>query len=648
MTAEKVVGAQYVVTGETWGLTKVGTLVTLEFDDGSNMPRFTLPDGGTQWIPMGAVVKLIVDGDEPVAKADTLDFDDLEKDVVYKDSDGDYVLLVSKPVNGVDLFVADAAITRIVDYWEADELDDSGYSKATGADTEQVMQLFKQYVLENQKHISEAEAAELQEGDKITIVDYLYNGEDFGVYCSRAMTEDTGKEFTVQGLSWAGNVLTDETNWSYSHDMIASVKKAANQEKVKFAIGDKVLVTAANHHYLQVGTVGTVTNVYSEPDKFVVTGKSRTHGKTVKQIVDASCIELAVKQDSPKYAVGDIVVYTGGGIFSSNDWEVARRITAVDLDKQEYVMEWADGTLGGNASDATFEEVDHQLSWKQFTGEVPAAKTAEQSHITAEQFAAIKVGDKLKLRTDLGTQDVYGEVWSNGPMVELAVKGITPKVTRIDGDGTVKAEAVDDYWYYTAAMIADVIPAEPEFNCPELVAGQVYFIEKGFKWVFRYLSAGTNTHGDKWVGGSHTAVDATCNNLYTSPHGLSIDTDYRKATAEETAKLEAAEKEHGYVPPLVNKFGTVIEAGKYYVLTGASENERICKVVDIAPKRGSFYKNPALVELTGSHTVVTDMAYTGIDSPYGRTAVPATPEQIALYDAAVALHEAAQALEEAA
>ena len=502
------------------------------------------------------------------------------------------------------------------------------------------MQLFKQYVLENQKHISEAEAAELREGDKITIVDYLYKGEDFGVYCSRAMTEDVGKEFTVQGLNSSGNVLIDETIWSYSYDMIASVEKAVNQEKPKFAIGDKVLVTAANHHYLQVGTVGTVTNVYSEPDKFVVTGKSRTHGKTVKQIVDAACIELAVKQVTPKYAVGDIVVYSDG-IFSSNDWEVARRITAVDLDKQEYVMEWADGTPGGNASDATFEEVDHQSSWKQFTGEIPAAKAVEQPHITAEQFAAIKVGDKLKLRTDLVSGNDFW--YYTAAMADLAERGVTPEVARINTGGTVKAAAEDDFWYYTAEMIAEIIPAEPEFNCPELVAGQVYFIEKGFKWAFRYFPAGINSTGDKWVGGSHTAVDATCNNLYTSPYGLIIDTDYRKATAEETAKLEAAEKEHGYVPPLVNKLGTVIEADKAYYMKGGRNSAHY-----VLMRVNSINGNSFTGTLVDWLDRVEENWEIGIRSSYGDVAVPATKEQIALYDAAVALHAAKKARKYAA
>lgn len=451
MTAEKVVGAKYVVTGNSWGNARVGTLVTLEYDDGSDMPCFTLPDGNTQWIPMKAVVKLI------------------------------------------------------------------GYS---------------------------------------------------------APSEDKATP--------------------------------------KLAVGDKVREQA---------------------------------GRIVSQIVNDAYRELIVNHDKPKYAVGDIVVYTGGGIFSSDDWEVARRITAVDLDKQEYVMEWADGTLGGAASGSTFAEVDQ--NWEQFTGEIPEAKTAEQSHITAEQFAAIKVGDKLKLRTDLEVGKEYGTMKWCPEKADLAERGITPVVTSIDAGGTVKAEAEDDYWWYREEMIAEVI-SEPAFDCPELVAGQVYYIEKGFKWVFRYLPAGTNSRGYKWVGGSHAAIDSTGSTLYSSPTGLSIDTKWRKATAEETAKLEAAEKEHGYVPPLVNKVGTVIEAGKYYVLTGTFGTQYICKVYATQHKSGFFYKKHVLVDLEGSHAVHTDFEHTDLGSPYGESAVPATEKQIALYDAAVALREAQRAVKEAA
>lgn len=447
MTAEKVVGAQYVVTGDSWGNACVGTLVTMEYDDGSDMPRFTLPDGNTQWIPMQAVVKLI-------------------------------------------------------EYSEPSE-------------------------------------------DKVT---------------------------------------------------------------PKFAVGDFWCVNGA--------------------------------GRIVSQIVNDAYRELIVNHDKPKYAVGDIVVYTGGGIFSSDDWEVARRITAVDLDKQEYVMEWADGTPGGDASGSTFAEVDQ--NWEQFTGEIPAAKTAEQSHITAEQFAAIKVGDKLKLRTDLVSGKDCGGYW-NRNMADLAERGVTPKVTRINTDSTVKAAAEDDFWYYTAEMIAEVIPAEPEFNCPELVAGQVYFIEKGFKWVFRYFPAGTNQHGDKWVGGSHIAINSISGTLHLTPTGLSIDTKWRKATAEETAKLEAAEKEHGYVPPMVNKIGTVIEAGKYYAsksYSGETAIYRVTELLDRGWKRTASYytRGCRFKDAFGS---------TSLGSQLGETAVPATEAQIALYKAAVAKDTADKAFQSA-
>ena len=453
MTAEKVVGAKYVVTGNSWSNARVGTLVTLEYDDGSDMPRFTLPDGNTQWIPMQAVVKLI----------------------------------------GC-----------------------SGPSE-----------------------------------DKVT---------------------------------------------------------------PKFAVGDKVREQA---------------------------------GRIVSQIVNDAYRELIVNHDKPKYAVGDIVVYTGGGIFSSDDWEVARRITAVDLDNQEYVMEWADGTPGGDASGSTFAEVEQ--NWEQFTGEIPAAKTAEQSHITAEQFAAIKVGDKLKLRTDLEVGKGYGTMKWWPEKADLAERGITPVVTHIDADGTVKAEAEDDYWWYTAEMIAEVI-SEPEFDCPELVAGQVYVAVpyayfSNEEWLCRYFPY------KREVAGSHTA---TFGGSAVSPEenfhidGFLLVDKWRKATAEETAKLEAAEKEHGYVPPLVNKVGTVIEAGKYYVLTGSTGRKYICKIESTNSGQEVFYKNTTLVELAERAAVTTDNEYTDLESIYGKSAVPATGKQIALYDAAVALREAQKALKEAA
>lgn len=443
MTAEKVVGAKYVVTGDSWGNARVGTLVTLEYDDGSDMPRFTLPDGNTQWIPMKAVVKLI------------------------------------------------------------------GYSEPSE--------------------------------DKVT---------------------------------------------------------------PKFAVGDKVREQA---------------------------------GRIVSQIVNDAYRELIVNHDKPKYAVGDIVVYTGGGIFSSDDWEVARRITAVDLDNQEYVMEWADGTPGGDASGSTFAEVEQ--NWEQFTGEIPAAKTAEQSHITAEQFAAIKVGDKLKLRTDLAQLVLPGSMWTLTKVAELAERGVTPVVTYIDTDGTVKADAEDDCWWYTAEMIAEVI-SETEFDCPELVYGNIYTDDDG--WTFRYTKTSHTLGGAKCTGPSHLSYDGR----YYGTSGRWIHFhEWRKATAEETAKLEAAEKEHGYVPPLENKVGTVIEVDKYYKIKSWNDTEYICKVVKVF--EDSFQKAGLLVELDGTPTDTKTSPITTIGSMYGCTAVPATDEQIALYEAVITLRTAQKTFEDA-
>ena len=230
---------------------------------------------------------------------------------------------------------------------------------------------------------------------------------------------------------------------------------------------------------------------------------------------------------------------------------------------------------------------------------------------------------------------------------DLAERGITPVVTSIDAGGTVKAEAEDDYWWYTAEMIAEVIPAEePKFDCPELVVGQVYVNAHGsiFRYIrkytkaFMYMDAAQGT----FLGTTGYFSDDLKEGHYT------LCGTWRKATAEEVAKLEAAEKEHGYVPPLVNKVGTVIEAGKYYVLTGSTCRKYICKIESTNSGQEVFYKNTTLVELAERAAVTTDTEYTDLESIYGKSAVPATGKQIALYDAAVALREAQKALKEAA
>lgn len=266
--------------------------------------------------------------------------------------------------------------------------------------------------------------------------------------------------------------------------------------------------------------------------------------------------------------------------------------------------------------------------------------------VTGNSWGNARVGTLVTLEYDDGS-DMPCFTLPDGNTQWIPMQAVVKLI--VDGDGTVKAEAEDDYWWYTAEMIAEVI-SEPEFDCPELVAGQVYVAVpyayfSNEEWLCRYFPY------KREVAGSHTA---TFGGSAVSPEenfhidGFLLVDKWRKATAEETAKLEAAEKEHGYVPSLVNKVGTVIEAGKYYVLTGSTGRKYICKIESTNSGQEVFYKNTTLVELAERAAVTTDTEYTDLESIYGKSAVPATGKQIALYDAAVALREAQKALKEAA
>lgn len=349
----------------------------------------------------------------------------------------------------------------------------------------------------------------------------------------------------------------------------------------------------------------------------------------------------------------------------------------------------------------------HVIKLNSTVAEAPA------TYISSEEFAAIEVGDKLKLRTDLEIGKEYGWFDWNKNMQELAERGISPTVERKDNDGSVKACAEDDYWYYTAEMIAEVIKREqpkfavgdiviatwrrdsdwdlarritsvnmdtgeyemewadgsslrinplyfstaedhltyykgeipvepaPEFDCPELEACKVYYRPEttiAGAVIFRY----------KGMKGHSVKFAKVYTRLYT-PEGLLVThtdvelTEWREDTAEEVAKLEAAEKERGYVPPLVNKLGTVIEAGKVYASDGHYGEKRIFKVSSVG--KTSFQKESNFTLPTGE--IYNYRLETHIDSQSGSTAVPATAEQIAVFEAAVAKDKAEKAFESA-
>lgn len=346
----------------------------------------------------------------------------------------------------------------------------------------------------------------------------------------------------------------------------------------------------------------------------------------------------------------------------------------------------------------------HVIKLNSTVAEAPA------TYISSEEFAAIEVGDKLKLRTDLEIGKKYGWFYWNKNMQELAERGISPTVERKDNDGSVKACAEDDYWYYTAEMIAEVIkreqpkfavgdiviatwrrdsdwdlarritsvnmdtgeyemewaagsslrinplsfseaedhltyytgekPAEPapEFDCPELKYGSIYTDNDG--WTFRYSKTDETCYGAKVTGSPFLDNEG---NYHAETGSFIHFHKWREATAEEVAKLEAAEKEHGYVPPLVNKLGTVIEAGKVYTSDGNYGKKRIFKVFSVGKK--SFQKDFSFTLPTGE--IYNYRLETHIDSQSGSTTVPATAEQIAVFEAAVAKDKADKAFESA-
>ena len=267
---------------------------------------------------------------------------------------------------------------------------------------------------------------------------------------------------------------------------------------------------------------------------------------------------------------------------------------------------------------------------------------AEPLHISAEQFEQLKPGDKFKLRKDLKVGG-YGACMAVTKMQKLAQEGAVITAGEKYDAAIIKGRAKGDYRYYTAEMIAEVLPAEPapEFDCPELEACKVYYrpeTELADAAIFRYK--GMKRHSVKFA--------KVYTRLYT-PEGLLVThtdvelTEWREATAEEVAKLEAAEKEHGYVPPLVNKLGTVIEAGKVYVSDGSYGEKRIFKVSSVG--KTSFQKESNFTLPTGE--IYNYRLETHIDSQSGSTTVPATAEQIAVFEAAVAKDKAEKAFESA-
>lgn len=347
-----------------------------------------------------------------------------------------------------------------------------------------------------------------------------------------------------------------------------------------------------------------------------------------------------------------------------------------------------DGTDYPKFSDATGKSVCINIEHVVKLNEQPAPVTAT---ISKEQFDSIKAGDKLVVRSDL-TEDTDVPYGITAYMADLAGKTVTvsrktpnyvevkeaemayswakecftavikhkkPKfavgdrvkvvgnsvpthfltmgsvatVTAIYSNGKVRVSGTNEDQCTATQTVAEAdleLYTELEFDCPELIYGKIYTDDDG--WTFRYCKTKYTHVNAKVTGSPYLSADGGFVNQSDSYIHFY---KWRKATTAEVAKLVAAEKENGYVPPLVNVLGTVIEVGKVYAMEDAML--RVDRVTTWG-FTGTFLSNKYKVSSNwGIH----------LGSYYGRIAVPATAEQFALFEAAVAKDAAEKAFQAA-
>lgn len=253
----------------------------------------------------------------------------------------------------------------------------------------------------------------------------------------------------------------------------------------------------------------------------------------------------------------------------------------------------------GNHSYVT---VSAEYRWSQTISEADL-EPAPQPHISEEEFAAIKVGDKIVLRSDLAIGNDYGKDSAVTAMVDLAQRGVEIKVEDISSDD-LRGHAEGDYWWYTAKMIAKVIPAiKPKFKVGD---------------VLNRPEAGTDMEYARLV----TEVDEE-NSKYRVQWADGSAPEYRMEHSFDKVE-EILIKVEELSPRMINSEGTVITAGSYYVVEG-NIYSTVIKVTDVDVEKQQYtYTSVALggLSLDAGDTASAE------ESIYFRTAVPATPEQI--------------------
>lgn len=365
--------------------------------------------------------------------------------------------------------------------------------------------------------------------------------------------------------------------------------------------------------------------------------------------------EQAKKTPEPLYAVGQKLRVKGNGNPTHHHFKIGTDVEVKRVNVSE----------SGNHSYVT---VSANHNWDQIISEADL-EPVPQPHISEEEFATIKVGDKIVLRSDLAIGNDYGTESVNSEMVDLAKREVEITVERISADD-LKGSAEGDYWWYTAKMIANVIPAiKPKFKVGDVISerGDFFFARKitavdlenaKYKWVWadgtdpekEHTNSIENYDAEYTLHSSfekpkpkfqvgdvlnrpEAGTDMDCarlvtevdeeNRKYRTQWADGTDPEHRMEYSFEKAESHFIKVE-GLPPRMINSEGTVITAGSYYVVEG-NIYSTVIKVTDVDVEKQQYtYTSVALggLSLDAGDTASAE------ESIYFRTAVPATPEQI--------------------
>lgn len=306
------------------------------------------------------------------------------------------------------------------------------------------------------------------------------------------------------------------------------------------------------------------------------------------EVLEKACEETVIEIPEPLYTAGQKLRVKGNDNPIHHFYKIGTEVEVKRVNISE----------SGNHSYVT---VSVEPRWTQSIAEADL-EPLPQPHISEEEFAAIKVGDKIVLRSDLEEGNDYGIESVTAKMADLAKREVEITVERISTD-KLKGSAEGDYWWYTHKMIAKVIPAiKPKFK----VGDVLNYPEHGDSLYYARLVTGVDsdngTYVMRWADGSNP--------------------DYRMEYSFDKTESTFIKKE-GLTPRMINPKGTVITAGNYYAANGTLYDV-VIKVTEVQPENAEWE-----YIVTNANGRLIEGGFQSVKgSAYFATAVPATPEQI--------------------